>query len=426
VPSLENLVDAHSGSHSVKIAYIMNSYPMTSTTFIHREIRALEQQGVDVLRIALRTWRGELVDEGDGVEQKRTRYVLREGSIGLLRAIGQVSFSSPSNFIRAFALALKMSWRADRPWYVHLVYLAEACCVLRWLYEDGVQHVHAHFGTNAAEVAMLVRVLGGPEWSFTVHGPEEFDKPQLIHLSEKIRHCSFVVAVSSYTRSQLYRWSKSKYWPKINVVHCGLEEEFYESPPIPVPSARRLVCVGRLCEQKGQLLLIEAARQLINKNVDFRLVLAGDGELRGQVEDLIRRNNLQGIVEITGWIDRQRVRDEILAARALVLPSFAEGLPVVIMEAMALGRPVVSTFVGGIPELVQTSENGWLVPAGDVEALTHAMEVCLDAPIDVLNNMGSAARKRVSYHHRVDIEAGHLVKLFKRVIEAKRKSPNNE
>ena len=147
--------------------------------------------------------------------------------------------------------------------------------------------------------------------------------------------------------------------------------------------------------RKGQLLLIEAAQRLAARGVDFELVLAGDGEMRAEIEALIARHNLQAQVRITGWISSDQVRDEILAARALVLPSFAEGLPVVIMEAMALRRPVISTFVAGIPELVQPGEHGWLVPAGDVEALAEAMQACLDAPVDMLARMGEAAHERV-------------------------------
>ena len=211
---------------------------------------------------------------------------------------------------------------------------------------------------------MLVHELGGPRWSFTVHGPEEFDKAPLIGLAEKIRRCTFVVAISSYGRSQLYRIVEQQHWPKVHVVHCGLEPDFLAAPATPVPATPRLVCVGRLCEQKGQLLLIEAAGRLAARGVAFELVLAGDGELRDEIEALIRKNNLTSRVRITGWISSNDVSDEILAARALVLPSFAEGLPVVIMEAMALSRPVISTFVAGIPELVRPGNTaGWCRPA---------------------------------------------------------------
>jgi glycosyltransferase involved in cell wall biosynthesis len=191
-----------------------------------------------------------------------------------------------------------------------------------------------------------------------------------------------------------------------------LETEYFFGPAIPVPEVRRLVCVGRICEQKGQLLLVEAARRLIAQGVDFELVLAGDGEMRGDIETFARSHNLQGRVRITGWLSSQQVRDEILAARALVLPSFAEGLPVVIMEAMALRRPIISTFVCGIPELVTTGEHGWLVPAGDVETLMHAMRACLDTPSQILSRMGEAAHKRALARHQIDKQAAQLAELF--------------
>jgi glycosyltransferase involved in cell wall biosynthesis len=177
-------------------------------------------------------------------------------------------------------------------------------------------------------------------------------------------------------------------------------------------STRRLICVGRLCEQKGQLLLIEAARELAASDVEFELVLAGDGELRPEVEALALRYGLQDRVRVTGWISGDVVRKEILAARALVLPSFAEGLPVVLMEAMALRRPVISTYVAGIPELVKPGEHGWLVPAGDAAALTQAIRACLDAPAEQLARMGEAAHQCVLKQHDVRTKASQLAVLF--------------
>ncbi len=260
---------------------------------------------------------------------------------------------------------------------------------------------------------MLVHELGGPPWSFTVHGPEEFDKPEAIGLPEKLRRCSFVIAISSFGRSQLFRSAEFADWHKVHVVHCGLEEAFYASGPEPDELSRRLVCVGRLCAQKGQLLLIEATRKLLQKGVTFELVLAGDGELRTEIETLIQRHKLGTNIRITGWISSRQVRAELLAARALVLPSFAEGLPVVIMEAMALRRPVISTFVAGIPELVSSGISGWLVPAGDVDALVDAMTDCLDTTPAILRKMGSDARVTVRHHHNIDMEAARLAQLFR-------------
>jgi glycosyltransferase involved in cell wall biosynthesis len=221
-----------------------------------------------------------------------------------------------------------------------------------------------------------------------------------------------VVAVSSFGRSQLYRWTGVPEWQKVQVVHCGLESSFHAEARDAAPAGRRLVCVGRLCEQKGQLLLLRAIGELLRRGISFELVFAGDGELRAELECEIDALGLRERVRITGWIDSVQVRAEILAARALVLPSFAEGLPVVIMEAMALGRPVISTYVAGIPELVRDGMDGWLVPAGDLGALVDAMAAALREPADVLTRMGEQARLRVLERHDVDIEAAKLAALF--------------
>lgn len=397
----------------MKIAYLVNQYPKVSHSFIRREILALEKQGFEVLRLAVRGWDADVVDAEDRREQALTTYLLKDGAGGLLRSVFDAFKASPSRFFSALKLALRMGWRADRPWPVHLIYFAEACRALPALRGFGARHLHAHFGTNPAEVAMLIEALIGLPYSFTVHGPEEFDKPQFIGTGEKLRRSAFVVAISSFGRSQLFRWVDHCHWPRVKVVHCGLEPAFHEVAPVPTPEKPRLVCVGRLCEQKGQLLLVEALGGLAKKGVDFEMVLAGDGELRGEVETLIARHGLEGRVRITGWISSDQVREEILAARALVLPSFAEGLPVVIMEALALRRPVATTYVAGIPELVQPEENGWLFPAGSVEALTAALERVLSTPPEVLERMGEAGRARVLQRHDVDTEAAKLGNLFR-------------
>ncbi|MGG5289082.1 glycosyltransferase [Pseudomonas shirazensis] len=397
----------------MRIAYFINQYPKVSHSFIRREILALERQGIEVQRIALRGWDGELQDSEDIAERSKTGYVLEGGVKGLLKPLLEVVRAQPRRFLSALWLALRMGRRADRSWPYHLIYLAEACRVLQWLQAFGAEHVHAHFGTNSTEVVMLAHALGGPRYSFTVHGPEEFDKPQFLYIGEKVRRAAFVAAVSSYGRSQLYRWVAHAHWNKVKVVHCGLEAAFHAGLSVPVPTVPRLVCVGRLCEQKGQLLLLEAAQVLAAQGTAFELVLAGDGEMRVEIEALIARHGLQGQVRITGWISSAQVREELLGARALVLPSFAEGLPVVIMEAMALRRPVLTTYVAGIPELVRPGENGWLFPAGAVQELAAAMADCLGQPDEVLQRMGDAAHQRVLERHDIDTEAAKLASYFK-------------
>jgi glycosyltransferase involved in cell wall biosynthesis len=395
----------------MRVAYLINDYPKVSHTFIRREMLALERQGVEVMRVALRGWDSELASPEDQRERRQTRYVLRDGALPLLFATMRMLVTRPMRFLRTLRLACSMSRGAERPLPIHLIYLAEACRISSWLQTADVQHVHAHFGTNSAEVAMLMHELGGPPWSFTVHGPEEFDKASGIGLAEKVRRAAFVVAISSFGRSQLYRLTPWEHWQKLKVVPCGVEAKYF-GVTIPSPTMRRLVCVGRLCEQKGQMLLLEAARLLAERGVIYELVLAGDGEMRGAIEAQIARYGLGNQVRITGWISSDAVRDELLRARALVLPSFAEGLPVVIMEAMALRRPVISTYVAGIPELVRPGEHGWLLPAGDISALVEAMQACLDAPVSVISKMGEAAHAAVLPRHDVDKVATALVRLM--------------
>lgn len=396
----------------MRVAYLVNRYPAVSHSFIRREIQALERAGIFVFRLALRGWDEEQRGE-DRSELAQTRYVLSGGAPPLLRCFVGLLATRPLVVLRAIRLAWRIGRRAERALLVHFVYLLEACQVLQWLKEKGINHLHVHFGTNPTTVAILVRELGGPSFTFTVHGPEEFDKAPLIDLAEKIRRSDGVVAVSSFGRSQLMRQVAHHEWSKIHVIHCGLERAFYDGASSPPPAAPRLICVGRLCEQKGQLLLIDAARQLRDQGCHFELVLAGDGELRRELERLIHQGDMGGMVRITGWLSTEQVRDEILASRALVLPSFAEGLPVVLMEAMALRRPVISTYVAGIPELVRPGQHGWLIPAGDVQALVDAMRDCLSTDMKVLNQIGAAARARVVERHDVDTEARKLISLFK-------------
>jgi len=394
------------------IAYIMPTYPMPSQTFIRREIAALEARGWTVHRFAMRRFDRELAEPADRAEQERTEYILDSGAPGLMRALLGEALRRPRRWLAALSTAVRMGRRSGRGLAVHLIYLAEAARLRRRLAECGARHLHAHFGTNAAAVAALCRRLGGPPYSITVHGPEEFDAPGQLALGEKVRHADFAVAISHFTRSQLYRWCGPADWPKIHVVRCGLDASFLAGAGAPVPRGPRLVSVGRLAEQKGQLLLIEAAARLKDRCPDLELVIVGDGPLRGELERAIDRLGLRGRVRIAGFLDNRGVRRELEAARALVLPSFAEGLPVVLMEAMALGRPVIATSIAGIPELVEPGRNGWLVPAGAVEPLVEAMAEALAADPADLERMGRAGAARAAGLHDAAAEAEKLAALI--------------
>jgi colanic acid/amylovoran biosynthesis glycosyltransferase len=400
--------------HPVKVAYVVNQYPTNSHTFIRREILALEEMGVEVSRFSLRPISvGALADAADHTERERTRALQSVGAFGLLRAFLACLVAHPRKMVRALLLALRIGRRSDRGLLNHFAYLVEACVLLEWVTKSRCDHMHAHFGTNSTAVAMFCHELGGPPFSYTMHhGAMEILSAGGCGPVEKLKRAEFVSAVSSFGRSELFNCSKPKYWTKVHLVRCGLDDNFLQAPVTPVPEAPRLVCVGRISAQKGQILLVEAASRLAAEGLSFEIVFVGDGEMRRDLEQRIVERGMQKYIRITGWADGAAVRREIAGGRAFVLPSFSEGLPVAIMEAYALGRPVVSTYVAGIPELVEPGRSGWLVPAGSVGHLTQALREVLAASPAELTRMAAEGRKRVCEEHDCRKNARILRDLF--------------
>ncbi|MGB8702853.1 MAG: glycosyltransferase, partial [Thermosynechococcaceae cyanobacterium] len=249
------------------IAYLVNQHPKCSHSFIRREILALEALGLKIQRFSIRSSESLIVDPADQSELEKTRVVLGVGAMGLAKAWLKMAITQPKPFLKALKFTFQVGQRSDRGLPVHLIYLAEACVLKDWFQQAHIQHVHVHFGTNSTMVAMLCRVLGGPSYSFTVHGPEEFDRVSGLALRQKIQQAEFVVGVSSFGQSQLYRWCEHDRWDKIHIVHCGVDASYLNRPISPIPAAPNLVCVGRLCEQKGQLLLVEAVRRLVSQGL---------------------------------------------------------------------------------------------------------------------------------------------------------------
>ncbi len=396
----------------MKIAYVLNTYPQPSHSFIRRELHALERQGLRVLRLPMRPSDAPLVDPGDQAEAAKCVYVLHRGKGTLIRALlGELR--QPKRLVDALCLAVRLGRRADTGVLRHLIYLVEAAYVKQRCAADGVQHMHAHFGTNATAVALLAHALGGPTYSFTTHGPEEFDAPVALSLGEKANRAAFAVAISSFGRSQLARWAEFGAWERLKVVHCGIEPAKFDAPA-PLPDGDlRLAAIGRFVEQKGQMVLVQALADLVKTHPRVRLSLIGDGEMRADLEAAISANGLQDHVTLTGWLAEAEVRAELARAQALVMPSFAEGLPMVVMEAMAAARPVVATYVAGTPELVLAGETGWLVPAGDPVLLAEALREVAETPHADLVQMGQLARARVLQRHDCDVEAAKLATLFR-------------
>jgi colanic acid/amylovoran biosynthesis glycosyltransferase len=396
----------------MSLAYLFNWYPMPSQTALRREVTALEELGISIHRFSLRRYEGELVDEQDRLERERTRAVLDVGVLGLIAAVLRTGTTRPWRFARAFVMAVHVGRIDERGMFRTFIYLAEACVLLAWFNKLGIEHVHTHFATNSASASMFCRLMGGPSYSFTMHGPEEFDAPRSNCLREKVHHAAFVVAISEFTRSQLYRWAEYRDWSKIHVVRVGVSRMFLDHGPVPTPMAPRLVNIGRIVEQKGQAILVQAIACLIERGFDLELAIVGDGPMRGDIEALINRLGLSDHVRITGYLSNQGVCEELLSSRVLVLPSFAEGLPGVFFEALALGRPVISTYIAAHPELIKPGVNGWLVPAGAVEPLVDAIVEAITADPARLEQMGRVGAALVAEQHNVYTQAKKLASLF--------------
>jgi colanic acid/amylovoran biosynthesis glycosyltransferase len=397
----------------LKIAYLVNRYPAASHSFIKREIAAIERAGTDVLRYSVRAADLQaLPDAGDKAEYEKTIILLGKQKWQLISALLGAMLLSPRAFWTARKIAFhKVPWRAG-DLVRRIAYLAEAAWLARELKAQGVGHLHAHFGTNPAMVARLAKSFGGPSYSFTVHGPDEFDQPEALDLKGKIADAAFCAAISSFGRGQLMRWCNFADWPKIEIIRCGVSDNFLnEKEVIPISDASTLCAVARLSAQKGIPLLIEAAARLRQDGVAFHLTLVGGGEMQQEMEALIAARGLHDCVQITGWASSEEVVQHIKASRAMVLPSFAEGLPVVIMEALALGRPVIASAIAGTPELVD-EQCGWLVPSGSIDALTEAMKSALSASPSTLDAMGRVGRSRVLAKHDSSRNGEELLQLI--------------
>lgn len=411
------MTDPDLDAEPLTLGYITSLYARASDFFIRGEVAQLRSFGHTVHTFSIRrSDPKEAVSPDVAREQAQTAIVLEAGVARMLLSWLRRTFKSPGRSLAAARLAAKLMTPGLKgrlwPW----AYLLEGAYLADLLEAKGVQHLHNHIAENSAAVSMIASVFSGVPFSMMVHGPSEFDDPRAFALGLKIHQSAFTATITEYSRSQLYRWSDYADWPKVRVIHSGIGRTFLGQELTPVPAAPRLVCIGRLSEQKGQLLLVEAAGRLAAEGLDFEILLIGDGPMRAPIEALIDRFGLEGKVRIGGWMGSETVREEILRSRGLVLPSFAEGLPMVIMESLALGRPVVSTYVGGIPELVEPGVCGWLVPAGSIEPLVDALRAILTASPERLAEMGRAGSARVDERHDSAKEVAKLAALFRRSV----------
>lgn len=388
-----------------QVAYLTNVYPSPSHSFIRREICGLEAAGWRVHRFAHRRNLVDVVDPSDIAELQLTGVLLDQSpGVFALAALGWL-VKRPIRTAMTMQFAMRMAWRSDRRFLAHVAYFAMACALSRRLLDLGCRHVHAHFGTNPAEVACLVHRLSGVTYSVTFHGPHEFDPSLRLNLHDKIAKASFVATVSKAgLRRMLEQFPE--FAAKFRLVPCGLDAAWFDVPLSDAQQSRNLICVARLDPQKDPLLLLAAVSILVERGVDFCLKIAGDGMLRAEMEAQIVAGGLGSHVTLLGWQSQEQIIALLRAARALVLSSHDEGLPVAIMEAFVLDVPVIAPDVGGVNELVESGASGWLVPRGDALALADAMEECLRTEQAELRRMGGEGRCRIRTHDiRVSVEA---------------------
>lgn len=397
----------------VRIAYLTSHYARASDSFIRGEVQQLRELGCEVFTFSIRRpSETDVVSDEIRRERENTDDILCNSPIKLLIAVGAQLLTAPVKALSALALAFRTRPPGLKPILLAVAYWVEACYLARQLRHNGIQHLHNHIGESSASATMLAGAISGIPYSLTIHGPNEFDKATILALDEKVARSAFTVVISRFGRSQLLRWCRWADWEKVKIVRCGVDRSFLDAQPGPVLDSPRLLSVGRLAEQKGQTLLVEAAAELVDRGVELDLVIVGDGPMRDQLQEAIDRFQIGHAVRLVGWKSAAEIRKLLAESRGFVLPSFAEGLPVVLMEAMALGRPVIATAIAGIPELVRDGENGWLIPAGDRHAIADAMESLLQASLEDLEDLGTAARLAVQTQHNARIEAARLLDLI--------------
>lgn len=404
-----------------RIAYLMSHYPAISHAFVLREVEHLRATGVEVDTLSIhRAAAEDLLSEADRAAAATTMSVLPTDARQLIGAHVAALVRSPRRYLSTLGLALRTGAPGLRERLWHLFYFAEAMILLRHCRRAGIAHLHAQFADGATDVAMLVthyrrgQRIGGMEctWSLAVHGSVEFYNVDRYALTDKIEDARFAVGISDFGRSQLMRLSDSSRWDHIHVVRCGVDLAVYEPPAERSDSgtSANVLFVGRLLHGKGLSLLFDAVTELGRRGLDVSVTVVGDGPARAEAEAAARRVERVRFLGSVG-------QDELLAhygqADIFCLPSFAEGIPVVAMEAMAMELPVVTTRIMGIPELVEDGTNGLLVPPGRADALTDALERLVRAP-DERRAMGRAGREKV----RADYDVARSAAAMRSVLEA--------
>jgi len=395
----------------MRIGYLTNHYPRATDTFIQREVAALRTRGFEVRTFSVRRAGSEHeVSPQVATERRATHYLLPAGLIRILKANAAAFIRGPRCYLAVLALALRTRRPGLGGLALQMAYFQEAVLLSLELRRQGITHVHNHGGDNSGTVTLLAATLTQLGYSMTIHGPHIFFDPTHWALREKLHHARFIACISYYCRSQLMLFSDPEDWHRLKMVRCGIDVERYPYADVR-KQVTQLFYAGRLATEKGLPVLFESLCMLQARGYDLRLTLAGDGEDRKKLEQLARELGINQRLAFAGYLGQEQVREHLQQSDIFVLPSFAEGVPVSLMEAMACGVPVLSTYVGGIAELVETERTGLLVPAGDSNALSEAIVRYFD-DFELRQRVSRLARQQIVTGFNLDGEVGRLAELF--------------
>jgi len=413
------MTDASSAAPAgLRIAYMTGQYPRATDTFIQREVAALRSRGVHVQTFSIRKPASkENVGPEQEAERERTFYVLPPCPWAMFTSHLRLLLGNPRRYFRALRTMLTVRPPGLKAFVWQCAYFAEAGIVARRVRELGIVHLHNHFSNSSCSVAMLSAEMGGFTFSFTMHGPAEFYEPKYWRVDEKVRRAKFVACISHFARSQAMVFAPQEHWGKLHVVHCGVSPEQFE-PRRHEGRGSRLLFVGRLAAVKGLPVLLEAVAHLAKDRQDVTLVVAGDGPDRAKLEAQAKRLGIGSRVEFRGYQSQAQVREVLRQTDVFAMASFAEGVPVVLMEAMAAGVPVIATRIAGVPELVEDGVSGFLVPPGEPQTIAEKAAMLLDNA-ELRNRFGAAGRAKVEREFNIATEALRLCRIMTSALGAR-------
>lgn len=408
------MVTTNTGGVS-RIAYLLSQYPAISHTFFLNEVLALRSRGFAIETASVNS----IYPPAGGFpaaemqEAARTFYIKATPKPAILGILIKTVLTRPGVIVRGLSAALRLR-PGDIPGTGYaLFYLLEAILLGDWMRRKGCGHLHIHFGGSVATVGMLTSIAWEIPYSLTIHGPEEFYDVGPSLLEQKLRLATFVTCISHFCRSQLLKISPVAGWPKFHICRLGVQTDVFV--PARASGAElaplHIVNVGRLHPAKGQMVLLNSFRELHRRGLPVRLSIVGDGDGREALRDFINRNELEDSVRLHGSLSHPATRELLGTADLFVLPSFAEGVPVALMEAMSMEIACISTYVAGIPELIDSPDEGILVPASSVQALTDAMDLLLTDHAR-RRMIASAGRRKVLSSYDLSANIQHLIGVF--------------